>query len=148
MLVATRLNPLVYIKIMLLVGVFSSSYDNSLRLWSALGFLGASGVRFCGLPAFGRVLHQHDVLASWSERSSSSASTHHLVLLKTPSKLDTEVSVNALVGGARSELTTVEDAKSRGRADGKIEPGLNHGCIPGDWRAADGEGTLPVEPAE
>lgn len=72
MLVATRLNPLVYIKIMLLVGVFSSSYDNSLRIWFALGFLGASGVRFCGLPAFGRVL------APWLQSPRAQASFNRL----------------------------------------------------------------------
>lgn len=56
MLATTWLNPLVYVEIMLLVGVLSSSYDGATRFWFALGFLAASCLRFCGLPTFGRAL--------------------------------------------------------------------------------------------
>lgn len=56
MLVMTWLNPLVYVEIMLLVGVLSSRYDGTTRVWFAVGFLAASCVRFCGLPAVGRML--------------------------------------------------------------------------------------------
>jgi L-lysine exporter family protein LysE/ArgO len=56
MLAVTWLNPLVYIEVMFLVGLMSSTFGDVARLWFALGFLMASAIRFYGWSLAGRLL--------------------------------------------------------------------------------------------
>jgi L-lysine exporter family protein LysE/ArgO len=56
MLCVTWFNPLVYLEIVFLVGVVSSSFGSGARAWFCAGFLVASGIRFYGWSLAGRLM--------------------------------------------------------------------------------------------